>query len=51
MNPSHILVWNVRGLNSVARRDAVRNLVAAPKVDVVCLQETKMDEVSRQVIL
>ena len=51
MDPSHILVWNVRGLNSQARRDAVRTIVDSSKVDVVCLQETKMPAVNRQCIL
>jgi len=51
MNPSQILIWNVRGLNSVARRDAVRVLVDSAKIDIICLQETKMVAVSRQTIL
>jgi mannosylglycoprotein endo-beta-mannosidase len=51
MDPSHILVWNVRGLNSVTRRDAVRVVVNSYKIDVVCLQETKMVTVSRQIVL
>jgi exonuclease III len=51
MEPSHILFWNVRGLNSVARRDAVRVLVDSAKIDIVCLQETKMASFSRQIIL
>ena len=51
MDPSHVLIWNVRGLNSVARRDAVRVIVNSYKIDVVCLQETKMTAISRQIIL
>ena len=51
MNPSHILIWNVRGLNSVARRNAVRSLVVSTKIDIVCLQETKMVAISREIIL
>jgi len=39
------------GLNSVSRRDAVRNLVNTAKIDIVCLQETKMTTISRQHIL
>jgi exonuclease III len=39
------------GLNSTARQDAVRMLVNAAKVDIVCLQETKMADVSPQLIL
>jgi len=41
MNASRILFWNVRGLNSVARRGVVRALVDAAKMDIICLQETK----------
>ena len=51
MNPSQILIWNVRGLNSVARRDAVRVLVDSAKIDIICLQETKMVAVSRQTFI
>lgn len=51
MNPAHILFWNVRGLIYVARRDAVRALVDASKIDIICLQETKMVAISRQLIL
>ena len=51
MNPSQILIWNVRGLNSVARRNAVRVLVDSAKIDIICLQETKMVAITRQTIL
>ena len=43
MNPCNILFWNVRGLNSRARQDSVNTLVRALKVDVVCIQETKIE--------
>lgn len=51
MDPSHIIIWNVRGLNSKARQDSVRMLVELVKADVVCLQETKMEDVSRRQVL
>jgi exonuclease III len=51
MDPSHILIWNVWGLNAMTRQDAVWMLVNVAKVDIVCLQETKMAEVSRRLIL
>jgi hypothetical protein len=35
MDPSKILIWNVRGLNSGARQDSVRTLVDASHADVV----------------
>jgi hypothetical protein len=50
-NPSNIMIWNVRGLNSPGRQDAVRVLVDSAKVDIVCLQETKLGHVSRQLVL
>jgi exonuclease III len=51
MDPSNVLFWNVRGLNGAARRVAVRKLVSSSKVDVVCLQETKMEDISRITML
>ncbi|KAG2648398.1 hypothetical protein PVAP13_1NG097272 [Panicum virgatum] len=51
MDPAHILVWNVRGLNSSARRDAVHVMVDSSNIDIVCLQETKMSFVTREHIL
>jgi len=51
MYPSNILCWNVRGLNSQARQDEVHTLVNSSRVDVVCLQETKMAAVSRGTLL
>jgi len=51
MNPSKILCWNVRGLNSKARQDTVRTLITSCQVEVVCLQETKISGISRGFIL
>jgi exonuclease III len=51
MDPSHILIWNVRGLSSVARRDAVKTIVNSDKIDVVCIQEKKMTAIPRQIVL
>lgn len=36
-----VLSWNVRGLNSDKKWDAVRDRVISSACDVVCLQETK----------
>lgn len=47
MNLSKILIWNVRGLNRKARRDAVRMMVESTRPDIVCLQETKKESISR----
>jgi len=51
MNPSKIVTWNVRGLNSVARQNSVRTFVDAVKADIVCIQETKMEQISRRTLL
>lgn len=42
-NECAILSWNIRGLNSPARQQVVRNLVRDLNCTVVCLQETKLD--------
>jgi exonuclease III len=51
MDPSKILIWNVRRLNSSIRQDVVRDLVDSFHVDVVCCQETKMQQITRRDIL
>jgi exonuclease III len=51
MNPSKIVSWNVRGLNSKARQDTVHNLINSFKANVVCIQETKMAKISLHTIL
>jgi hypothetical protein len=51
MDPSSILIWNVCGLNGAARQAGVRNLIASSRIDVVCLQETKMEGLSRITVL
>ena len=38
-----VLCWNVRGLNNPAKRNVVREFVVESKVNLVCLQETKID--------
>ncbi|XBI07851.1 hypothetical protein VPH35_135689 [Triticum aestivum] len=38
-----IMSWNMRGLNSPAKREAVREVVAAHRTAILCLQETKLD--------
>ncbi|XP_073353997.1 uncharacterized protein [Aegilops tauschii subsp. strangulata] len=38
-----IMSWNVRGLISPAKREAVREVVAAHRAAILCMQETKID--------
>jgi exonuclease III len=51
MDPTKLLIWNVRGLNSSVRQDSIKELVGSSQVDVVCLQETKMQIITRRTIL
>ena len=38
-----LFIWNVRGLNSQARRDVVRQFFVQERLSIVCLVETKID--------
>jgi hypothetical protein len=38
--------WNVRGINDARKRVSIINLLKSWKPDVVCLQETKMENIS-----
>jgi exonuclease III len=46
MGSETILVWNVRGLNAGARRNALREVVVAKHPSIICIQETKLDIIS-----
>jgi exonuclease III len=46
MDMSKVLIWNVRGLNHRARRDAVHDMVASTHPDLACLQEMKKAAIS-----
>ncbi|KAM3402575.1 hypothetical protein ACQJBY_006441 [Aegilops geniculata] len=43
--------WNVIGLNNPARRKVVRDLVLQHRATIVCLQETKLELVDRQIVM
>lgn len=45
-----IVVWNVRGLNAPARRNAVFQVVSTVSPSIVCLQETKLEVVSQAIV-
>ena len=38
----NILCWNIRGLNAINKHDAVRNKIEESGCAIVCLQETKI---------
>ena len=41
-----LLSWNVRGANNPNKRNIIRNFIRSQRVDLVCLQETKVQEMS-----
>lgn len=43
--PLKLIVWNVHGLNAQARRNAVYQVVNSANPAIVCLQETKLQDV------
>ena len=45
-----ILSWNVRGANDCEKRKVIRALIKGQKLDLMCLQETKMQEMSRIIV-
>ncbi|XBI42987.1 hypothetical protein VPH35_107814 [Triticum aestivum] len=38
-----IMSWNVRGLNTPARRSVIRDAAHTHRVAILCIQETKID--------
>ena len=45
-----ILSWNVRGVNDRNKRCSIKALIRSQKVDLVCLQETKMSQMTLGVV-
>ena len=41
-----IMTWNVRGVSDPDRRKIIGNFIKYQKVDLVCLQESKIQEVT-----
>ena len=46
MSTNHLLVWNARGMNNRARRNVVRDVAEQQRASIVCLQETKVANLS-----
>jgi hypothetical protein len=46
MGSENILIWNVRGLNAQSHHDAIRELVRAKHLSIVCFQETKLNVIT-----
>ena len=45
-----ILSWNVRGANNSDKRKVIKSVIKSNKVDVVCLQETKIKDMSTRLV-
>ena len=45
-----ILSWNIRELNDEEKRKLIKSVVRTQKVDLVCLLETKVQEMKLQVV-
>ena len=42
-----ILFWNVRGLHERDKRLQIKNLIRMWQADIICIQETKMELITR----
>ena len=42
--------WNVRGLNKVEKSLQIRNLLGTWRLDIVCLKETKLKQITRGIV-
>lgn len=45
-----ILTWNVRRVNDCDKRNVVKPMIRSRKVDLVCLHETKIQEISTSLV-
>ena len=45
-----ILSWNVRRVNDRSKRKVIKSVIRNQKVDLFCIQETKMQVMSEEVV-
>ena len=45
-----ILSWNVRGANDLDKRKVIKNFIRSHRVDMVCLEETKVQEMNIEMV-
>ena len=45
-----LLSWNVRRLNEIEKRLQICNFLRSWKADIVCLQETKLEWITRDIV-
>ena len=41
-----VISWNVRGVNAPEKRKVIKNFLRNYRADIICLQETKVQEMS-----
>jgi exonuclease III len=46
----NILSWNLRGQNNLAKQEDVRKMIKLVRPDLVCLQETKLENITTATI-
>jgi exonuclease III len=51
MDQNRIFIWNVRGLNSAAWQGSLHTLAESSRTDIICIQETKIANLTQRVIL
>lgn len=51
MEISNILIWNVCGLNKKAHRAAVRQIIMDARPEIICLQKTKVQNLTQRMLL
>ena len=45
-----VLSWNVRGANDSSKRKIIKTFIRNQKVDLLCIQETKIQPMSKGVV-
>ena len=45
-----LLSWNVRGANESTKRKVIKSIIKKQKVDLFCIQETKVQVISDRVV-
>ncbi|RVX11941.1 hypothetical protein CK203_009552 [Vitis vinifera] len=45
-----IISWNVRGVNDSSKRKIIKNYIRNQRVDLMCIQETKIQEMSEGIV-
>ena len=44
-----LISYNIRGLGGLAKKKEIQRLIQIHKLDVICIQETKMEIIERNV--